>query len=72
MGISSAAYGSLSPTDLDNFTNPLRLPGEDGLMGILDGEHRGPARQEERDFGLPRRAGRQVLSEPDHQDQDRS
>jgi blue copper oxidase len=36
MGISSAAYGSLSPTDLDNFTNPLRLPGEDGLMGILD------------------------------------
>jgi blue copper oxidase len=36
MGISSAAYGSLSPTDLDNFTNLLRLPGEDGLMGILD------------------------------------
>jgi blue copper oxidase len=36
MGISSAAYDSLSPTDLDNFTNPLRLPGGDGVMGILD------------------------------------
>ena len=36
MGISSAAYDSLSPTDLDNFTNPLRLPGDDGVMGILD------------------------------------
>jgi blue copper oxidase len=36
MGISTAAYDSLSPTDLDNFTNPLRLPGGDGVMGILD------------------------------------
>jgi blue copper oxidase len=35
MDISSAAYDSLSPTDLDNFTNPLRLPGDDGVMGIL-------------------------------------
>ncbi len=36
MDISSAAYDSLSPTNLDNFTNPLRLPGEGGVMGILD------------------------------------
>ena len=36
MGISTVAYESLSPTDLDNFTNPLRLPGDDGVMGILD------------------------------------
>jgi Multicopper oxidase len=36
MGISTAAYDSLSPTDLDNFTNLLRLPGDDGVMGILD------------------------------------
>jgi blue copper oxidase len=36
MDISSAAYDSLSPTNLDNFTNPLRLPGDDGLMGIVD------------------------------------
>jgi blue copper oxidase len=36
MGISSVAYESLSPTDLDNFTNPLRLPADDGVMGILD------------------------------------
>jgi blue copper oxidase len=36
MDISSAAYEPLSPTNLDNFTNPLRLPGDDGVMGILD------------------------------------
>jgi blue copper oxidase len=35
MEMSSEAYASLDPTDLDNFKNPLRLPGEDGLMGIL-------------------------------------
>jgi blue copper oxidase len=36
MGTSSAAYEPISPTNLDNFTNPLRLPGGDGVMGILD------------------------------------
>jgi blue copper oxidase len=36
MNMSSAAYDSLSPTNLDNFTNPLLLPGDDGLMGIVD------------------------------------
>jgi hypothetical protein len=36
MEISSAAYAKLNPTDLDNFKNPLRLPGEDGVMGVLD------------------------------------
>ena len=36
MDISSAAYEPLSPTNLDNLTNPLRLPGDDGVMGILD------------------------------------
>jgi blue copper oxidase len=36
MDVSSAAYDSLSPTNLDNFTNPLRLPDHAGLMGILD------------------------------------
>ncbi len=36
MEISSAAYDSLSPTELDNFKNPLRLPGDDGIMGMLD------------------------------------
>ena len=36
MEISSAAYAPLSPTNLDNFKNPLRLPGDDGLMGVLD------------------------------------
>jgi len=34
--MSSAAYATLSPTDLDNFKNPLRLPGEGGVMGVLD------------------------------------
>jgi blue copper oxidase len=36
MDISSAAYDSIRPTNLDNFTNPLRLPGDDGIMGIVD------------------------------------
>jgi len=36
MEISPAAYASLDPTNLDDFKNPLRLPGEDGLMGVLD------------------------------------
>ena len=36
MEISSAAYAPLSPTELDNFKNPLRLPGDDGIMGMLD------------------------------------
>jgi blue copper oxidase len=34
--MSSAAYATLNPTDLDNFNNPLRMPGEDGVMGILN------------------------------------
>jgi blue copper oxidase len=34
--ISSAAYATLSPSDLDNFKNPLRLPGEGGVLGMLD------------------------------------
>jgi blue copper oxidase len=33
---SSAAYATLNPTELDNFENPLRLPGESGMMGVLD------------------------------------
>src|SRR5918998_2667478 len=36
MELSSEAYASLDPTNLDNFKNPLRLPGDDGLMGVLD------------------------------------
>ncbi len=36
MEISSAAYASLSPTDLNNFRDALRLPAEDGVMGVLD------------------------------------
>jgi hypothetical protein len=36
MEMSSATYASLDPTNLDNFKNPLRLPGDDGLMGVLD------------------------------------
>ena len=36
MEISSAAYATLNPTELDNFKNPLRLPGEGGAMGVLD------------------------------------
>ena len=36
MEMSSAAYAPLSPTDLGNFKNPLRLLGDDGVMGVLD------------------------------------
>src|SRR5215211_2225773 len=36
MEMSSATYAPLSPTELDNFKNPLRLPGEGGVMGLLD------------------------------------
>jgi len=36
MEISSEAYATLNPTELDNFKNPLRLPGEEELMGVLD------------------------------------
>ena len=79
MDISSAAYEPLSPANLDNFTNPLRLPGDDGVMGILDASNT-PLRittgresvevllgRMQRGFGLPRRAGRQGLRQPDHQ-----
>jgi blue copper oxidase len=34
--ISSEAYATLNPTELDNFKNPLRLPGKSGAMGVLD------------------------------------
>src|SRR5919112_2547816 len=34
--MSAATYGSLDPTNLRNFENPLRLPGEDGILGFLD------------------------------------
>ncbi len=36
MEMSRANYAALSPKDLRNFGNPLRLPGEQGLMGSLD------------------------------------
>jgi hypothetical protein len=36
MEMSHANYAALSPKDLRNFGNPLRLPGEEGLMGALD------------------------------------
>ena len=36
MEISSAAYATLNPTELNNFKNPLRLPGEEGILGMLD------------------------------------
>jgi blue copper oxidase len=36
MEMSSAAYATLNPTELDNFKNQLRLPGESGMMGVLD------------------------------------
>jgi blue copper oxidase len=36
MEMSSEAYVSLDPTNPDNFNNPLRMPGDDGLMGVLD------------------------------------
>lgn len=31
-----ATYSTLDPKNLDNFTNPLRVPGEEGIMGVLD------------------------------------
>src|SRR4028119_1395074 len=34
--MSRANYAALNPKDLRNFGNPLRLPGEEGLMGALD------------------------------------
>src|SRR5919107_3508068 len=34
--MSAATYGSLDPTNLGNFGNPLRVPDEDGLFGFLD------------------------------------
>lgn len=36
MGMSRAAYSTVDPKVLGNFTNPLRLPGEEGVMGVLD------------------------------------
>src|SRR5919199_3923140 len=36
MEMSSEVYASLDPTNLDNFKNPLHLPREDGLIGVLD------------------------------------
>ena len=36
MEMSSAAFASLDPTNVDNFKNPLHLPGDVGLMGVLD------------------------------------
>jgi blue copper oxidase len=39
MEMSSAAYVSLDPTNLDNFKYPLHLPGDDGLMGVLEASH---------------------------------
>src|SRR5919112_81813 len=36
MEMSSVTYASFDPTNLDNFKNPLHLPGDDGLMGVLD------------------------------------
>jgi blue copper oxidase len=36
METSSAAYATLSPTNLDNFKNSLRLPSEGEVMGVLD------------------------------------
>jgi blue copper oxidase len=32
----SATYAPLDPKELDNFKNPLRLPGDGGLMGVLE------------------------------------
>jgi hypothetical protein len=33
--MSAATYGSLDPTNLGNLGNPLRLPGDEGLLGFL-------------------------------------
>jgi blue copper oxidase len=30
------SYSTMDPRDLGNFTNPLRLPGDEGMMGVLD------------------------------------
>lgn len=35
-GMSAAAYSPLDPKKLENFSNPLRLPGDEGVMGVLD------------------------------------
>ena len=34
--MSAATRRSLDPTNLNNFVNPLRLPGNEGLFGFLD------------------------------------
>ena len=34
--MSLASYGPVDPTNLGNFVSPLRLPGEDGILGLLD------------------------------------
>lgn len=34
--MSAATYSPLSPKELGNFKNPLRLPGAEGIMGVLD------------------------------------
>ncbi|HVF01058.1 MAG TPA: multicopper oxidase domain-containing protein, partial [Rubrobacteraceae bacterium] len=36
MDMSAATYRSLDPTNLNNFVNPLRLPGHEGLFAFLD------------------------------------
>ena len=36
MEMSAATRRSLDPTNLNNFVNPLRLPGNEGLFGFLD------------------------------------
>src|SRR5918992_3366703 len=55
MEMSSEAYASLEPTNLNNFKNPLHLPGDDGLMGVLDASNAsvGFTAHKERDEILP-------------------
>ncbi len=36
MEMTQTTYSTVDPRNLENFTNRLRLPGEDGIMGILD------------------------------------
>jgi hypothetical protein len=36
MEMSAATYSSLDPTNLNNFVNPLRLPGDEELFAFLD------------------------------------
>jgi blue copper oxidase len=36
MEMSAATYRSLDPTNLNNFVNPLKLPGDEGLFAFLD------------------------------------